>query len=61
VVAILKEYMHLKNNPDFSKVDLAQELANMIVHEIYSGKEREQTSIEKHIHDIMKVVLNDLK
>jgi predicted ATPase len=61
VVAILKEYMDLENNPDFNKVDLAQQLANMIVHEIHSGKEREQTSIEKHIHEIMKVVLNDLK
>ncbi len=61
VATILQQYTHSVNQINFVKVDLARELANRIVHEIHSEKNRQETNIEKALRKIMKIVTDDLK
>jgi predicted ATP-dependent endonuclease of OLD family len=55
---ILQEYMYSTNKRDFIKVDLARELANRIVRDIHSEKDREESNVEKEIKKIMHIVLD---
>ena len=51
--------MWSENKIDFDKVGLARELANLIVNDIHSEKNREETNVEKEIKKIMQIVLDN--
>jgi hypothetical protein len=61
VATILQQYMHSVNNTDLDKVNLARELANRIVHDIHSEKNRQETNIEKELRKITKTITDELK
>jgi hypothetical protein len=58
VAKILKDHMWSENKIDFDKVDLARELANLIVDDIHSKKTRNESDVEKQIREIMVLTSN---